>query len=79
MTEQQAKDFNKWLSGELDAYMEDNNIAKLTDVSLERAIEEAEWSKSVALQWRNDWDIDEDMKKRYQGANKFLKKYGKGA
>lgn len=77
MTKQQAKDFEKWLGCELDAYMEDNNISKLTDVSLERAIEEAKWSKFVALQYEDDWDIDEDYKKRYQGANKFLKKYDK--
>lgn len=75
MTEQQAKDFKKWLGGELVPYMEDHNIAVLTDVPIERAIEEAEHSRHVALLWKDDWDIDEDMKKRYQGANKFLRKY----
>lgn len=77
MTKQQAKDFEKWLGCELVPYMEDNNLDNLTDVSLERAIEEAEHSRIVALQWEDYWDIDEDYKKLYRGANKFLRKYNK--
>ena len=74
MTTQQAKDFNKWLGGELDAYMDDNGITKLTDVSLERALEEAEYSKKSAERWLDEID-DADEKKRLKGAIKFLNKY----
>lgn len=76
MTTQQAKDFNKWLGGELDAYMDDNGITKLTDVSLERALEEAKYSKKSAERWLDEID-DADEKKRLKGAIKFLKKYNK--
>jgi len=76
MTTQQAKDFNKWLGGELDAYMDDNNITKLTDVPLERAVEEAKHSKKSAERWLDEID-DADEKKRLNGAIKFLKKYNK--
>lgn len=74
MTTQQAKDFNAWLGGELDAYMDDNNITKLTDVPLERALEEAEYSKKSAERWLDEID-DAEEKKRLCGAIKFLKKY----
>lgn len=77
MTKQQAKDFEKWLGCELVPYMEDNELNDLTEVSLERAIEEAEHSRIVALEWEDDWDWDVDCKKRYQGAIKFLRKYNK--
>lgn len=76
MTAQQVKDFNKWLPCELDAYMDDNNIRSLADVSLARALEEAEWSKFVGLQWKDFWADEPEYKARYQGAVKFLKKYG---
>ena len=83
MTVQQAKDFGKWLSCELDAYMDDHNIGTLTDVPLEIAVEEAEYAKSNAWQWLQELDPVYDdaeydfQKERYQGAVKFLKKYGK--
>lgn len=76
MTVKQANDFQKWLGEELVPYMEDNNIHRLEDVSLERAIEEAKWSEYVALNWIEDgYDDDGEYKQRLRGARKFLKKY----
>lgn len=73
MTTQQAQDFNTYLPCELDAYMDDNNISHLTDVSLDKAIEEAEYVLRCSKRWINCGDSDH--KDRYVGAKKFLKKY----
>ena len=80
MTKKQADDFRKWVGHiELVPYMEDNNIEKLEDVTLERAVEEADHTKYVASNWLDYYDIGSEEYKecmaKIRGSDKFLKKY----
>ena len=80
MTRKQADDFCKWVGYiKLVPYMEDNNIKELEDVSLARAIEEAEYQEYVNLNWIDYYDRGteeyNECTTAIRGAKRFVKKY----